>query len=454
MPALRKPEIAEGRRLGGVTAGAAPRRDAGREERACLRAPGGYWYGNTRPGVESGSKLPHSTETWRRLIWRAAAACILILWLFGFNGAGFAGERITPVLLSVQDAPMRFMGSDGRTHLVYELWMTNFSSGKVSVEQVEILGEGGVVLQTMDSSEVARRLQPAGFREPSGVMSASTDAILFVHVILADGQTVPQQLVHRVRMRAEAAPPGQQELTETGGETAVDTQPVVVIGPPLRGERYISADSCCDASRHTRAALPVNGRVWLAQRFAVDWEQLDEEGRVYRGAGTDVASYNIYGKDVLAVADAKVASVIDNLPNQVPGQMPVNISVEEADGNSIVLDLSGGRYALYAHLKPGSIRVHTGDTVKRGETIALVGNSGNTLEPHLHFHVMNHASALASNGLPYEIDSFTVTAKSPGTEGFDTAAAKGTPLAITPLTPVRQVTNGLPLDQLIISFGR
>ena len=258
------------------------------------------------------------------------------------------------------------------------------------------------------------------------------------------------QLLHSTSRRAENR---QQEIAETGGETGVDTQPVVVIGPPLRGDRYISADSCCDASRHTRAALPVNGRVWLAQRYAVDWEQLDEEGRVYRGDGTDVTSYNIYGKDVLAVADATVVSATDDLANQAPGRMPTNVAIEQADGNSIVLDLGGGRYGLYAHLKPGSIKVRAGDTVKRGQTIALVGNSGNTLEPHLHFHVMNHASPLASNGLPYEIDSFRVTATAPGTAAFDTAAAQGTALAITPVAPARQVTNGLPLDQLIISFG-
>jgi len=370
----------------------------------------------------------------------------------GLGGTAAAAERITPVLLAVQDAPVPFSGSDGRTHLVYELWLTNFSSGKVSVEQVEILSNGAV-LGTLNEVEIARRLQPAGFREPSGAMAASTDAILFIHVVLADGETVPQQLTHRVRLRAEAAPAGQQEITETGGETAVDRQPVVVIGPPLRGDRYISADSCCDASRHTRAALPVNGRVWLAQRYAVDWEQLDEEGRVYHGAATDVTSYNIYGKDVLSVADATVVSTMDDLPNQRPQSMPTNITIEQADGNSIVLDLGGGRYGLYAHLKPGSVRVYPGDTVKRGQTIALVGNSGNTLEPHLHFHVMNHASPLASNGLPYEIDRFQVTAKAPGTAAFDTAAAQGSALAITPMSPARQVTNGLPLDQLIISFG-
>jgi murein DD-endopeptidase MepM/ murein hydrolase activator NlpD len=384
----------------------------------------------------------------------SVATLSLLLFFSALGGSSAASERITPVLLSVQDAPVPFIGSDGRTHLVYELWMTNFSSGNVAVEQVEILGSGGAVLQTLDASEIATRLQPAGLREPSATMSASTDALLFIHVVLADSQTAPQQLTHRVRLRADAAPPGQQKITETGGETAVDTQPVVVIGPPLRGARYISADSCCDATRHTRAALPVNGRVWIAQRYAVDWEQLDDGGRVYRGSATDVASYNIYGKDVLAVADATVTSVIDNLPNEIPGKMPTNIPIEKADGNSIVLDLGAGRYALYAHLKPGSIKVRAGDTVKLGQTIALVGNSGNTLEPHLHFHVMNHASPLASNGLPYEIDSFTVTATSPGTAAFDAAAAQGTPLAITPLSPARQVTNGLPLDQLIISFDR
>ena len=226
-----------------------------------------------------------------------------------------------------------------------------------------------------------------------------------------------------------------------------------MISPPLRGSNYISADSCCDASRHTRAALPVNGRVWLAQRFAVDWEQLDEQGRIYNGPVKDVASYKIYGQDVLAVADATIVSAIDGMPNQVPGAMPTNVSIQQADGNSIVLDLGGGRYGLYAHLKPGSVRVHAGDHVKRGQTIALVGNSGNTLAPHLHFHVMDHASPLASNGLPYEIDNFQITGSSPGTAAFDVAEAQGTPLAVTPISPARQAKNGLPLDQLIISFG-
>jgi hypothetical protein len=375
-------------------------------------------------------------------------------------------ETITPVLLEVRDAPVAFAGSDGKTHLVYELRMTNFSSGNLTIEQVDVIGGAGAVLKAMDKTEIAGRLQLAGQRTSTDVLPGSAEASLFIHVVLADAAALPAELTHRVRVRAEAAPPGKQEFTETGGETGVDRQGIAligkaveelgqavpVVGPPLRGVRYVAADSCCDASRHTRAALPVNGRVWIAQRYAVDWEQLDDEGRIYHGPQADVKSYTIYRKEVLAVADATVASTIEGMPNQTPGKMPENIAIEEADGNSVILDLGGERYALYAHLDPGSVRVHKGDTVKRGQVIGLVGNTGNSLAPHLHFHVMSRAEPLASNGLPYEIDDFLVTASTPGTAAFDAAEEKGTPLATTPISPPRHAKNEMPLDQMIISF--
>ncbi len=243
-------------------------------------------------------------------------------------------------------------------------------------------------------------------------------------------------------------------MRESGGEILVGKGDVVTIGPPLAGARFIAGDSCCDASRHTRAALPVDGRVVIAQRFAVDWEQLDDAGRIYAGAQSALKSYTIYDKDILAVSDATVISVLDGLPDQPPGKMPEGIAIEQADGNSIVLDLGGGRYALYAHLRAGSIRVKPGERVKLGQVMARVGNSGNTIAPHLHFHVMDAPIPLAANGLPYAIDVFTVTGTTGGTAAFDKAEADGTPLAIAPATPPRPVKNALPLDQLEIRFGR
>src|ERR1700678_1507482 len=85
-------------------------------------------------------------------------------------GRAQVSENMTPLLLAVQDAPVPFMGSDGQIHLVYELGMTNFSSGEIAVEKVEVVGDGSV-LQTLDTAAVAGRLQPAGLREAAGTLA-------------------------------------------------------------------------------------------------------------------------------------------------------------------------------------------------------------------------------------------------------------------------------------------
>ena len=381
----------------------------------------------------------------------SAASCLFLLLASATSGSPQTAETMTPLLLAVQDAPIPFNGSDGRTHLVYELGMTNFSSAPIAVERVEVVGDG-VTLETLDTAAVTERLQPAGQRESAGTLAAGTQANLFLHLVLAPGAKVPAELSHRVALRASAAPPGHQEFNETGGMIEVNRQPVVLIGPPLRGAGYISADSCCDATRHTRAALPVNGRVWIAQRYAVDWEQLSAGGRIYSGPREKLESYAIFGQPVLAVANALVVNVIEGQPEQTPGNYPTNIPLDQADGNSVILDLGNRHFALYAHMQPGSIKVHRGEHVHSGQVIGLVGDTGNSIVPHLHFQVTDGPTSLASNGLPYEISEFEVTGKTPGTKAFDEAESNGTPLAVTPFNPPQSVKRSMPLDQLIVSF--
>ena len=136
--------------------------------------------------------------------------------------------------------------------------------------------------------------------------------------------------------------------------------------------------------------------------------RLDGQGRLVDGDESDVHSYSDYGADVLAVADAKVVSVLNNLEDQVPGRLPEpsSITIETVDGNHVVLDLGGGRFAFYAHLQKKSIKVRPGDQVKKGAVLGKLGNTGNTSAPHLHFHIMNRPSPLAADGIPYLIDGF------------------------------------------------
>jgi murein DD-endopeptidase MepM/ murein hydrolase activator NlpD len=112
----------------------------------------------------------------------------------------------------------------------------------------------------------------------------------------------------------------------------------------------------------------------------------------------------------LAVADGTVVATKDGIPENVPGptSRAVPITLETVGGNHIILDLGNGRFAFYAHLQPGSLRVKNGDKVRRGQVLGLVGNSGNSTEPHLHFHISDANSPLASEGLPYAFSSFEV----------------------------------------------
>jgi hypothetical protein len=378
--------------------------------------------------------------------------CLLVILAPVLTGRAEVAEQMTPLLLAVQDAPVPFMGSDGRVHLVYELGMSNFSSSDIAVEKVEVVGDG-VTLEALDTAAIAGRLQPAGQRESVGTLAHSTRANLFLNVTLAPGAKSPAELSHLVSLRASAAPVGHQEFSVTGGATTVDKRPVASIGPPLKGEHYISADSCCDAVRHTRAAMPINGRVWLAQRYAVDWEQTDAGGHIYTGPREKLESYAIFGKPVLAVADAVVVFVVDGEPEQTPGNYPTNIALDKADGNFVILDLGNRRYALYAHMQPSSIKVHRGEKVHLGQVIGLVGDTGNSIVPHLHFQVTDGPSSLSSNGFPYEISAFQVTGITAGTKAFDEAETDGTPLPMTPVLPPKLVQHAMPLDQLIISFA-
>jgi hypothetical protein len=351
------------------------------------------------------------------------------------------------------DQPIPFEGSDGRTHLVYELQLTNFTPGDLTIDRVDVLdAASGQPVQILGARAVRNRLQTAGVRESAAGLGAAQMATLFVHVTLAPGETIPGQLTHEVSATVEG-PTGTTSVTELVGETSVDKRTLPVLRPPLTGRRIIAADACCNATRHTRAILPIDGQLFVSQRYAVDYERLDGKGRIYVGDRLEPSSYRIYGDKAFAVAEGSVVATINDLEEQTPGKMHEDIPIEEADGNSVVIDLGNGFFANYAHFQPGSVRVQVGDRVQPGDVLGLVGNSGNSLAPHLHFHIMDGPSPLAAQGLPYLIDSFNVTGRGESTAAFDQAEAEGTPLPIVPSTDRAEHTDQLVLDQRITFAG-
>jgi len=362
---------------------------------------------------------------------------------------------MTPLVARVLFPPQAVPGSDGRRHLVYELELANATPAATTLEKVEILEAGTAkTLLALDHDDIARRLSIGGRRgAESADLGTGQFGVVFLHVPLDASVPTPSALVHRISLRL--ALPKPVSLTETVGRTNVSGAPPPVLGPPLIGKGFLAADGCCDTIRHVRALLPLNGNFALAQRFAIDWEQVDGESRLVKGDLADPKNYTIYGQPVLAVADGTVVSARNDLAEQVPGALPANLPIAEADGNFIVLDIGGGAHVLYAHLQPGSVLVGAGARVKRGDILGKVGNTGNSQAPHLHLHVMDGSSPLLSNGIPYVFDAFTITAvDAAGTPDFDKAEATGTPLTLTPVTPPRRFRDVLPLDLSVVEFSR
>ena len=293
--------------------------------------------------------------------------------------------------------------------------------------------------------------------------TSNQSALVFLTFSVETIEDIPANINHRLKITVPGGipagfanfagiPPGQDEYTEFTGFTSVNPPDAILLGPPLKGDGWVAADGCCTAIRHVRGFLAVNGKIFVAQRFAIDWEKLNEDKRIYVGDKEDVNSYFCYGEEAIAVSDATVVTVVNGLEDQIPGQLPPDITLAEADGNHVVLDLGGGRFALYAHLIKDSITVDVGEQVTRGQVLGLVGNSGNTLAPHLHFHVMDGPSTLGSNGIPYMYDKYELIERSASTEAFDEAEANGTPLETVPVENPGIHTDDLMLDQSTVNF--
>jgi Peptidase family M23 len=320
-------------------------------------------------------------------------------------------DRYTPLVMSTMSTPHWFTGTDGRVHLVYELSLTNGFPVPVTVTSVSA-SAGNRTIERLDGAELeASTSLMSTPTEPATTVPASSIAVVWLDIALANRRAIPRRVRHRVTVVTPAGLPVPRSITSSGGDARVDRRPPVVLGPPLRGPRWIAVGSCCDGP-HRRSLQPVNGRLQLGQRFAIDWNGADAQGRWVVGDPSLNESWIFYGKPVIAVADARVVKAVDRFPNQVPNA-PNPVGLRQADGNHVILDLGHGRYGFYAHLAPGSVRVKAGQRVRRGQVIGRLGNSGSASGPHLHFHVMDRPSAIASNGLPFVIDRFRLDGQIP-----------------------------------------
>ena len=331
--------------------------------------------------------------------------------------AGAAGGiRTTALAVQLATTARAVYGSDGREHIDYDLLMTNAFTAPVTLQSIQVRDAGRTLLTLRGRALAARTFALQG-TAPTATIPVASAVKTLVDLTLprSFGRTWPRRLTHVIRYRLPSSAPSRVVIATTVVRApAIQTsrRAPVRIAPPLRGPGWINSNGCCASppSEHRTLVLPSNGSYRTPEMFAIDWER-EVHGRIFTGDGSKNTDYPCYGAPIHAVAGGVVVSAINDRPQVPPHTTPAeNHTLHgpgDFSGNSVIERIAPGVYATYAHMQTGSVRVRAGQRLRAGEVIGLLGNSGNTGSPHLHFGIVDRAD-FWSNSLPFAFKSFTV----------------------------------------------
>jgi len=138
-----------------------------------------------------------------------------------------------------------------------------------------------------------------------------------------------------------------------------------------------------------------------AQRFALDLARM-QDGKTFTGEGKKNEDYYAFGQTILSPGAGKVVAAVDGIADNEPGAT----NTKQIAGNHVIVDHGHNEFSLLAHFKQGSVSVKAGDKVEAGQKLGLCGNSGNSDQPHLHYHLANAADLVQADGLPAQFQNY------------------------------------------------
>ena len=138
-------------------------------------------------------------------------------------------------------------------------------------------------------------------------------------------------------------------------------------------------------------------------KHAWDFIIIDKNKKQYKNDGNVVEDYFCYGKSIIAPADGIVSDIFDGIDDNKIGE----INTIKNWGNSIVIKHTNLLYSQISHIKKDSFKVKNGDFVKKGDVLAVVGNSGHSPYPHMHFQ-LQATPYVGSKTLDYPLFNYIV----------------------------------------------
>ncbi|HYQ34091.1 MAG TPA: M23 family metallopeptidase [Lapillicoccus sp.] len=396
----------------------------------------------------------------------SAAATGAVAGSGGFKGGYDPSTKFTQLTAMFLTTPAPVEMTDGKVHLTYELVLTNAAPIPFQVDKIELhdAATSALVPNTtgrVDITPLAVGTEAEGTTDPgagntSATIPPGTTYVAWVDVVFPQRSAVPTTIEHLVTgaVMPPNGPPVPAELRIGRTDTATDG-PVVLGAPVPPGIWYMSEGCCADDTHHRRGLGPINGELSVPQRFAIDFYKLDEQHRTWVGDPSKLESFLTYRVPILSAAAGTVVAALDGFANTTalpnpPKPPPINETV----GNHVIVKVAEGVYVLYAHMDPGSVGVRVGDQVTRGQQLGLIGSSGNSTTPHLHFQILTLPTYFPADSKPFAFDSFTLLGRVPDRIWDDNMALEPTgTLPFTAATPTSPHTNELPLDRDVVQFG-
>jgi len=301
----------------------------------------------------------------------------------------------------------------GTPRLVYEMRISNYVPLSYVLDSIEV--STGPKTFTFSGDTLRDMMRFFGEKDrtaPTRRFEPGRSAVIYFMLRFDKPAEVPRIIRHTLNF---TAPDGSRHALAAQPLDVTQRAPTVVTAP-LRGKDWLAGDSVHNGpdAAHRRTILLEGGQPWLAQRYAIDWvryRMVNGIATTWSGPEDQNISYFCYDSPIYSVGDGIVADAMDGIPENTPhsGKYAVDINFINAGGNHVVVDIGNNRYAFYAHMRPGSVKVKVGERVKAGQILGHVGNTGSSTEPHLHMHIVDHPSFLAGNGVPYGIASFSAS---------------------------------------------
>jgi murein DD-endopeptidase len=344
----------------------------------------------------------------------AASARFLskLVLIFLMLQAGLARERGPRVDVVCPASPIPVKVEDKQV-LVYELHVTNFDTVPLTLKKLEVFADTdkSQPLKTFSDAALSAIMTEAGTvtgAKDSQTISPAKRAVVFLWVEIGSDQRVPASLSHRMVFVAGTPAEGSAaaETTLEDFPVAVSQDAVPSLSPPFAGGVWLAGDGPSNNSGHRRSIAAIDGHIHSPERFAIDWVKVGPNGDSHDGVSRNENWWG-YGEPILSVADGEVTQIADGIPENTPRVLPKLVTLDNIAGNYVIVRIGSNRYATFAHLQPGSIKVRLHDHVRRGDVLGRLGNSGNATGPHLHFQVTDGNSVLQSEGVPFIFDKFT-----------------------------------------------